>query len=134
MKKIITLLTFLAMLLTSLPSSAQESKTIVYYFWKKPRCVSCVNLENYTKEAVEENFSKNVNEGKIEYKIVDFSLNENKHFGKKYGLYTKTVILSKVENGKEVKSKNLAQIWMKLRDKSAFKNYIKGEVESFIKD
>lgn len=103
-----------------------SSKTIVYYFYAKPRCVSCKKIEAYTKEAV-----SSLNNPKVEFKAVDLDQPENKHYAKDYKLYTKSVVLSKVKNGKEIKSKNLSDIWTKLGDEKAFKNYVTKEIKSF---
>lgn len=114
------------------PCFAQaDTKTIVYYFWSKPRCISCKNIESYTQEAVNENFSKELKDGSMEFKIIDYSKDKAKQ--KKYGLFTKSVILSKVENGKETKHKNLDKIWLKLKNETKFKNYIKTEIQNFNK-
>lgn len=107
------------------------AKTIVYYFWSKPRCRSCKKIEAYTKESVEENFSSELKNGSVEFKVVDYTKDKAKQ--KKYGLYTKSVILSQVENGKEIKYKNLDKVWIKLNNKDNFKKYIKTEVQDFIK-
>jgi thiol-disulfide isomerase/thioredoxin len=103
-----------------------SSKTVVYYFYAKPRCISCKKIETYTKEAV-----SSLNNSKVEFKTVDLDQPENKHYKKQYKLYTKSVVLSKVKNGKEIKSKNLTQIWTKLGDEKAFKNYVTKEIKSF---
>jgi len=102
------------------------SKTIVYYFYAKPRCVSCKKIEAYTREAV-----SSLNNPKVEFKTIDLDQPENKHYTQDYKLYTKSVVLSKVKNGKEIKSKNLTKIWTKLGNENAFKNYVTKEIKSF---
>ena len=113
----------------AIPVKAQaknDSKVTVYYFYGKPRCMSCKKIEAYTKEAV-----SSLNNPKVEFKAIDFDKAENKHYSKDYNLYNKSVVLSKVKNGKEIKSKNLSEIWTKLGDEKAFKNYITKEIKSF---
>ncbi len=133
MKKLILL--FIGALLVlgfTIPCFAESgSKTIVYYFWSKPRCISCKKIEAYTQEAVKDNFAKELENGSLELKIIDYSKDKAKQ--KNYGLYTKSVVLSKVENGKEVKNKNLDKIWTKLNNEADFKKYIKTEIQNFMK-
>lgn len=133
MKKLFLLLLGLLLAFSySITCFAQaDTKTIVYYFWSKPRCISCKKIEAYTQESVNENFSKELKDGSMEFKIIDYSKNES--LRKKYGLYTKSVILSKVENGKEIKYKNLDKVWTQLNNKNKFKNYIKTEIQNFNK-
>jgi acetone carboxylase gamma subunit len=47
-------------------------------------------------------------------------------------LYTKSVVLSLVKAGKEVKWKNLDKVWHLLRDKDKFYQYIKTKVQKFL--
>ena len=133
MKKFILLFMGLVLVLgVTAPCYAQSnSKTIVYYFWSKPRCISCKKIEAYTQEAVNENFSKELQDGSLEFQIIDYSKDKTKQ--KKYGLFTKSVVLSKIENGKEVRYKNLDKVWTKLNNEGDFKEYIKIEIENFIK-
>ena len=111
--------------------AANKSKTVVYYFWSNPRCISCKKIENYTKDTLNTTFSKELKNGSIEFKVVDYS--KDKSFQKKYGLYTKSVVLSKIENNKEIKCKNLDKIWTKLNNEADFKKYIETEIKNFNK-
>jgi len=49
-----------------------------------------------------------------------------------YQLYTKSVVLSLVKDGKEVKFKNLDKVWQLLRNKDKFYKYIKEETTNFL--
>jgi len=110
-----------------------DTKYIVYYFRTTGRCHSCIEMEKNTKETIETSFAKEVKSGLIEFRSVDVETPDNKHFIKDYGLYTKSVIISEVKNGKEVRWKNLDQIWRKLGNKTEFSNYISQETRDFMK-
>lgn len=56
----------------------------------------------------------------------------NEHFVNDYQLYTKSLILSLVKDGKEVKSKNLDKIWQLARNKQKFIDYVTGEINGFM--
>ena len=51
-----------------------------------------------------------------------------------YQLVTKSLVLSLVSDGKETKWKNLADVWKLVRDKEKFYQYVKDEVEIFVKE
>ena len=97
----------------------------VYYYWRNPRCATCKKMENYTISTVQ-----NLKDKTIHFYSLDMSKPENKKAVKKYGLYTKTVIISKTQNGKE-NWKNLTKIWDKVRNEEDFKNYIRSEIKQF---
>ena len=111
-----------------------ENFVAVYYFHGNFRCANCHNIEQYTKEAVEKYFKKESDSGSVKFKTINVETKGNEHFTNDYKLYTKSVVLSLVKNGKEVKFDNLTKVWEHLRDKEAFHRYIKNEVEKYLKE
>ena len=91
-------------------------------------------LSKRNKETVEKYFSKQVQAGAIVYKAVNIEKEGNAHFIEDYQLYTKSVVLSLVKDGKEVKYKNLTKVWEYLRDKTKFEDYEKEEIKDFLKE
>jgi hypothetical protein len=110
-----------------------DSKVIVYYFHTTGRCPTCLKMEKYTDEALKQYFPDELKSGKIDFKVLDVEKPANEHFIKDYGLYTKSVVLSEVKTGKEIRWKNLDKIWTKVRDRNAYLAYIKQEVDAFMK-
>lgn len=106
----------------------------VYYFHGNFRCGNCRNIEQYTKEAVEKYFRKELDAGKIVFKAINTETKGNEHFVSDYRLYTKSVVLSLIKNGKEIKFDNLAKVWEHLGNKDAFHQYVKNEVERYLKE
>lgn len=137
MKKLI-LTVFLIIVLAGsfvFADDVQTSDTvIVYYFHGSFRCGTCVNMEKYSREAIQVNFQYELDSGRLEFKTVNVEESGNEHFVNDYQLYTKSLILSLVKDGKEVKSKNIDKIWELVRNKQKFIDYVTGEVNDFIKD
>ena len=109
-----------------------EIKIIAYYFYTNYRCQSCYTIEKYTKESREENFEDELTSGKLIFKPVNIEEKENEHFLRQYQLYTKSVVLSLVKDGKEIEFKNLKKVWELLRNKDAFYKYIEVETKGFL--
>ena len=131
---IILILSLLAVSTQVFAQDLSDAKVIAYYFHGDFRCVTCNNMENYSKEAIQANFQEDLDSGKIEFKTINVEKSPNEHFAKDYNLYTKSLILSLVKDGKEIKSKNLDKIWEYSRDKQKFITYVSSELGSFIKD
>jgi hypothetical protein len=91
-------------------------------------------MEKYSKEAIEANFKGALAAGALEFKAVNVEERGNEHFVNDYKLYTKSLILSQVKDGKEVKSKNLDKIWELARNKQKIMDYVTGEINEFMKD
>lgn len=111
-----------------------STKVIAYYFHGSFRCPTCTNMEKYTREAIDSNFKAALASGGLEFKALNVEDRGNEHFVDDYKLYTKSVILSLVKDGKEVKSINLDKIWELARNKQKFIDYVTGEVNAFMKD
>lgn len=112
---------------------SEQKKLVVYYFHTTFRCHSCNMIEKLTKEAIESGFSKEIKNGRIEMKHINIEEKGNEHFVTDYKLYTKSVIVSDVKDGKEASWKNLDKVWTLLGDQNKFKEYIQTEVKSSLK-
>lgn len=136
MRKIIQVLAVVAVISASAVFAADSSsaKVMVYYFHGSFRCYTCTNMEKFSREAVETHSKDALDSGKLEFKEVNVEDKGNEHFVDDYKLYTKSLILSLVKDGKEIKSKNLDKIWELARNKQKFIEYVTGEVDAFMKD
>ncbi len=112
--------------------STQAHKIVAYYFHGNVRCVSCKKIEAYTDEAIHGAFASELDGGSLEWRVVNIDEPENKHFIEDYQLYTKSVILSDMADGKEVRWKNLDKVWKLLGDKDEFIAYIDNEVKGYL--
>lgn len=109
-------------------------EVIAYYFHGNFRCSTCLKLERYSAEAIETNFKDALASGKLEFKTVNVEEKGNEHYGEDYQLYTKSLILSLVKDGKEIKWKNMDKIWEYVGNKQKFMNYVKSGVADLLKE
>ena len=112
---------------------AEEASNVeVYYFHTSMRCPSCFKIQQYTEEALEEGFPRELKSGELKYQIINVEEPGNEHYVEDYGLYTKSVVLSLKKEGKEVEFKNLDKIWQLLNNKNKFVSYVQSETKSFV--
>jgi hypothetical protein len=113
---------------------AQDSKLIAYYFHGTFRCTTCRTIEQYSHDAIQTYFAKELGNGRLEFRPVNVEEPENKHFIQDYQLVTRSLVLSLMSDGKETKWKNLPDVWKLVRDKDKFFQYVKDEIEVFLKE
>jgi hypothetical protein len=113
---------------------AKGAHVIVYYFHGTMRCPTCHKLEQYSRETIEANFKDTLASGKLEFKVVNVEDKGNEHYGKDYQLYTKSLILSLLKDGKETKWINLNKIWEYVGNKERFIDYVKSGVADLLKE
>ena len=134
MKKFAVLILLLVLTVPAFSQETPENKVVAYYFHGNFRCYTCHTMEQYSKEAIQANFKDALTSGKLEFKVVNVEEQGNEHFMQDYQLYTKSLVLSLVKDGKEIKSKNLTKIWEYVRNKQKFFDYVSEEVNSFLKE
>jgi hypothetical protein len=105
-----------------------------YYFHGNFRCRSCHLIETMTKDVIQNSFKNDLSSKILRFKVVNVEKAKNKHFIKDYALYSKAVVLTLIQDNKEMKYKNLDKVWSYLGNENIFKNYIESEVEVFLKE
>lgn len=113
---------------------SQNSKVIAYYFHGTFRCTTCRTIEQYSHDAIQMYFAKELGNRKLEFRPVNVEEPENKHFIQDYQLVTRSLVLSLVSDSKETKWNNLPDVWKLVRDQDKFFQYVKDEVEKFLKE
>jgi len=101
-------------------SGAPVQKVIAYYFHVTARCVTCQAIEQYAKEAVERGFPEELKKGVLEWRPVNVQLLENRHYIRDYRLYTRSLVLVKVRDGKQTEWRNLERVWELVGRKSDY--------------
>jgi hypothetical protein len=126
-----------SIILSPLAHAGEGTKSphvVAYYFHGTFRCPTCRKLEQYSKEAIETNFKDALASGKLAFKVVNVEDKGSEHYARDYQLYTKSLILSLVKDGKESKWKNLDKIWEYVGNKERFIEYVKSGVADLLKE
>ena len=134
MKKVILLTLSLVLIVPVFGQETPKSNVVAYYFHGNFRCFNCYRIEQYSKEAIGQYFKDELNSGKLVFKIINIEEKGNEHFIKDYQLYTKSLVISLVKDGKEVKFDNLTKVWEFLWDRQKFHDYVKEEVTKYLKE
>lgn len=116
------------------PKSSSSLKVIAYYFHVTVRCITCRTIESYSKEAIDRGFPEELKKGVIEWRPVNVQLLENRHFIQDYRLFTRSLVLVKVKDEKQVEWRNLQKVWELVGDKEAFLRYVRANVTTYLGD
>jgi len=107
-------------------------KVVAYYFHVSARCVTCRTIESYSKEAVERGYAKEIEEGTVEWRPVNVQLPQNRHYIRDYQLYTRSLVLVKYRDGKQVEWRNLDKVWQLVRRKGDFLKYVQSNLAAYL--
>jgi hypothetical protein len=119
------------------PAPAATHTVVVYYLYTEPRCISCTNIEKFTKEAIEKEFAKELKSGRLVWMPVDVKKDGNWHYVEDFQLRSKTVVVADYKDSREDKNKiiawkSLEEVWPLLKDKKKFMEYIQTEARIFL--
>lgn len=114
-------------------ADAQGSKVIAYYFHVTARCTTCRAIESYSKEVIYDRFAKELATGRLEWRLVNVQLPENRHFIRDYQLFTKSLVLVRTQNGQQKEYKVLNDTWELVGDKSLLQAYVEKEVRDLLR-
>jgi len=113
---------------------AGNAKVIAYYFHGTFRCTTCRTIEEYSKEAIETYFASELKNGTLEFKPINVDEPENRHYIQDYQLYTRSLVLVQYQDDKQLKWKNLPEVWSYAKDQEKFYQYVKDETERFLQE
>ncbi|UCD16849.1 MAG: hypothetical protein JSV44_10380 [Candidatus Zixiibacteriota bacterium] len=114
------------------PGPELPDRIIAYYFHGTRRCASCRKIEAYSHEAIENGFTEELKGGSLQWKVINFDESGNRHYIKDYKLYTKSLVISKIQDGRETEWKNLEKVWPLLGNKENFIKYVQDEIHAFL--
>ncbi|HEY3295313.1 MAG TPA: nitrophenyl compound nitroreductase subunit ArsF family protein [bacterium] len=112
--------------------AASNPKVVVYYLYFTPRCETCINMEAFAKEAVETGFAKELQQGTVEWHSYDTGQKEYEHFWNDFKLETKSLIIVRLEDGKQAHWKNCEKIWELVGAKPDYLTYVQNEVRAYL--
>jgi hypothetical protein len=113
-------------------SLQKSSKIVAYYFHGTVRCTTCRTIEAFAREAIENGFPEVLKSGNLEFKPVNIDESGNEHFVNDYQLTTRTLVLARYKDGKEVEWKALEKVWQLVNDKVAFLDYVQNETRDLL--
>jgi hypothetical protein len=116
------------------PAAPLAPRVLVYYFHGTQRCATCRKLEAFSLEAVQQGFKEALQQGTLEWRLINVDEPENAHFVNDYQLFTRSLVVAKMLDGEQKEWKNLAKIWELVGDKSAFMSYVQDEINTYLGD
>ena len=126
---------FFGLCLTIGVLAAQAQTIDIRYFHGKQRCTTCMNIEKYTLELLEEEYATQLKNGTIKMSIIDFSTAEGKKQADRQKVSFSSLFLVKKSTDKKETTVNLTRMsfqYAKSNPKE-FKRLLKEEIDKLLK-
>ena len=112
---------------------SKEGKEVnALYFHGENRCYTCNLMEGYIRDVLKESFAKEMESHLLTFESINIDRPEKRHYIQDYQLQSISFFISIKNNGKELKFKNIDQIWKLAQNELAFKKYIKEEITKYL--
>ncbi|MCP4745237.1 MAG: hypothetical protein GY874_03715 [Desulfobacteraceae bacterium] len=106
-------------------------QVVVYYLHSTFRCVTCNTIEKMTRELLDNSYSKQLADEKIQWIEDDFQ--ENETLAKQFEVVASCVVVAEVKDGVVLDYKRLDDVWTKMKDPEAFNQYISDAINGYLK-
>ena len=106
--------------------SDRADKVIVYYMHQTFRCITCNQIEATTGELINTDFAREMKDGRLEWKKVNFQ--ENEDLAKLYNVASSTVVVVRLRDGKEIGHQSLDKVWTLSGNRDEFVKYVGGAI------
>ena len=111
----------------------QGTKVIAYYFHVTVRCVTCKAIEAYSKAVIQQKFAKEIAAGRLEWRLVNVQLLENRHYIQDYQLFTRSLVLALIKDGQQKEYKVLNDTWELVGTPERMQGYVEKEVRGYLR-
>jgi len=114
------------------PTLAVQDGVKVYYLHGNTRCPTCRTIEAYAQEAVQTGFAEELNDGKIQWQVINYESPGNEHYATDYEVVAPNVVFAKFSDGKQVAWKGLPEVWEHVGDKATFVQFVQTSLREFM--
>lgn len=103
-------------------------KLEIYHFHGTNQCYSCIAVGDYAEATVNTYFKEELEKGIIVFNHINGELLENKELVIKYGATGSSLWIG-TYSGEDFSAEQNTNVWYKIRDKTAYMNYLKEVIE-----
>jgi hypothetical protein len=111
-----------------------QNGLLVLQFHRTQRCAFCSDMEKHAKETLDTYFSNALQEGRIAFRQLNMELPKYQALRKKYSLFTSTLVLIELNQGRESRRKIVTDAWHLTDKRQEFIEMLRSELADFQKD
>jgi hypothetical protein len=121
----------LASINTSSAADAPKDRVIALYFHRTERCPTCRKMGAYSEEAIKKAFAKELKNGTVQFRNIDFQDPKNARLTKAYKIEDPALIVAKIRDNRVAAYKDLEDIWEHVTDKPKFLTYVQKNIAAY---
>ena len=107
-------------------------RVVAMYFHRTERCPTCKMMGSYSEEAVKQGFPDQVKSRSVQFRFIDSEQPKNATLAKAYKVKGPALIIADVKDNKVNEYKDLKDIWVKVRKKPEFIEYVRSSIQAYL--
>ena len=111
----------------------KTNKIEIFLFHATQRCTSCIDVGKFAKKTIDNNFSEELNSGKIFFKEINIDLLENYQLAEKFQASGSSLFVNTIRDGKDYIEQDL-KVWRLVGDEEEFESYFKEKIADILKN
>jgi Zn-dependent alcohol dehydrogenase len=115
----------------SLAADAPKDRVVAMYFHRTERCPTCKKMGAYSEETMKTVFAKQLKDGTVEFRMIDFQNPKNARLAKGYKVGSPALIVAKIVDNRVAEYKDLDGIWERVADKAEFSKYVAENIVAY---
>lgn len=105
----------------------------IVYFHRANRCSGCIWAEDATTNTLNTYFAEELENGDIEYQIINLQDDDNSDIVDKYNAHSSSLFINEVKDGTD-NIEEISGIWTKLHRDDAFTELVKTSIEAHLEN
>lgn len=110
----------------------KADKIEVFLFHATQRCTSCINIGKFAKQTIDDNFSEELNSGRIVFREINIDLPENYELAEKFQASGSSLFVNTIRSGKDYIEQDL-KVWRLVGNEEDFESYFKDKLKNILK-
>jgi len=121
--------TFSSVLAAEPGEALPDDGVVVVNFHTAKRCEACREIGTEARTLVETDYSDDLKRGRMQWRVINYEAQKNKHFIQDYGLTSATIVVTRREGGRDMEWQRLDGVWDHLFDGPAMRAYLKEQID-----
>ncbi len=106
--------------------------TTVLHFHATERCADCILIETYARDAIEEEFVSELEDGQLTFRLINIDEPRNAPLREYYDIDDTMVVLTRWRDGQQLEWMALWEVWDYVEDPLSMGLYVTDEVFSYL--
>ena len=113
---------------------AGEPAYVVAYFHGNKRCNTCLTIEKYARNTVEEAFADELTSGRVAWRVLNYEEPENASFARDHEIAFQTLVVFEMDGTEPGRWKKLDKVWDEVGSEFSFYEYVQSEIRAFMNE